>query len=76
MPSISQPAAASAAANPVEEQLYRKVLWRILPILLLCYVVAYLDCSGLICPDTSIGGQSTIRGVLHEKAAPQFRHQL
>ena len=33
-------------------------------------------CSGLICPDTSIGGQSTIRGVLHEKAAPQFRHQL
>src|SRR5471030_990172 len=33
-------------------------------------------CSGLICPDTSIGGQSTIRGDLHDKATPQFRSQL
>jgi len=32
-------------------------------------------CSGLICPDTSIGGQSTIRGVLHDKAAPKIRYQ-
>jgi hypothetical protein len=29
-----------------------------------------MDCSGLICPDTSIGGQSTIRGDLHDKATP------
>jgi site-specific recombinase XerC len=27
-------------------------------------------CSGLICPDTLIGGQSTIRGDLHDKATP------
>jgi len=33
-------------------------------------------CSGLICPDTSIGGQSTIRGDLHDKATPKFRSQL
>ncbi|NYT63142.1 DUF4238 domain-containing protein [Alcaligenaceae bacterium] len=33
-------------------------------------------CSGLIFPDTSIGGQSTIRGDFHDKAAPQFRSQL
>jgi len=33
------------------------------------------NCSGLICPDTSIGGQSTIRGVLHDKAAPKIRYQ-
>jgi len=43
MPSLTQAAAAPAVANEVEEQLYRKVLKRILPLLLLCYVVAYLD---------------------------------
>ena len=35
-----------------------------------------VHCSGLICPDTSIGGQSTIRGDLYDKATPQFRPQL
>ncbi|KIG10054.1 MFS transporter [Caballeronia concitans] len=44
MPTIVQPAASAAAAgNEAEDQLYRKVLKRILPLLLLCYVVAYLD---------------------------------
>lgn len=43
MPTLTQAAAAPAVANEVEEQLYRKVLKRILPLLLLCYVVAYLD---------------------------------
>jgi hypothetical protein len=38
--------------------------------------VCCLNCSGLICPDTSIGGQSTIRGDLHDKATPQFRPEL
>ena len=43
MPTLTQAAAAPAVASEVEEQLYRKVLKRILPLLLLCYVVAYLD---------------------------------
>ena len=33
-------------------------------------------CSGLICPDTSIGGKSTIRGELHGKTAQDVRSQL
>jgi transposase, IS5 family len=36
----------------------------------------WFNCSGLICPDTSIGGQSTIRGDLYDKATPQFRSWL
>ncbi len=43
MPTLTQAAAAPAVASEAEEQLYRKVLKRILPLLLLCYVVAYLD---------------------------------
>jgi len=35
--------AASAATSAADERVYRKVMWRILPVLLLCYVVAYLD---------------------------------
>lgn len=40
--SLSQTAAPSTAAS-FEDQAYRKVAWRILPLLLLCYLVAYLD---------------------------------
>ncbi|MGA7816049.1 MFS transporter, partial [Caballeronia sp.] len=40
---ITQVAAVPAAVNEVEDQLYRRVMRRILPLLLLCYVVAYLD---------------------------------
>ena len=43
-------ATSTAALNPTsensktfEESTYRKVMWRLLPFLLLCYVVAYLD---------------------------------
>lgn len=43
MPSLTQAAAAPAAADSSEDALYRKVMRRILPLLLLCYVVAYLD---------------------------------
>ncbi|QND45278.1 MFS transporter (plasmid) [Rhizobium lusitanum] len=31
------------AVNPVEDRAYRKVFWRIVPFLVLCYIVAYLD---------------------------------
>src|SRR5207253_5141789 len=38
------PATGQAAADPsAEEATYRKVAWRLLPFLMLCYVVAYLD---------------------------------
>ncbi len=43
MSSITQTAAVPAAADSTEDALYRKVMRRILPLLLLCYVVAYLD---------------------------------
>ncbi|PYE24283.1 sugar phosphate permease [Paraburkholderia silvatlantica] len=43
MPTLTQIADSPAAVNEAEEVLYRKVLKRILPLLLLCYVVAYLD---------------------------------
>lgn len=43
MPTMTQVADSPAAVNEAEELLYRKVLKRILPLLLLCYVVAYLD---------------------------------
>jgi D-galactonate transporter len=32
-----------SAMNPSEEATYRKVTWRLLPLLFLCYVLAYLD---------------------------------
>lgn len=47
MPSLTQAAAAPAAADSSEDALYRKVMRRILPLLLLCYVVAYLERRGL-----------------------------
>jgi MFS family permease len=40
-PSLAIPAA-TAATND-EDRIYRKVIWRILPVLLLCYMAAYLD---------------------------------
>ena len=43
MPTLTQIADSPAAAHEAEDLLYRKVLKRILPLLLLCYVVAYLD---------------------------------
>ncbi|QMI49549.1 MFS transporter [Burkholderia sp. MBR-1] len=43
MPTITQTAAAPAAADLSEDAVYRRVMRRILPLLLLCYVVAYLD---------------------------------
>jgi MFS family permease len=43
MPTMTQIADSPAAVNEAEDLLYRKVLKRILPLLLLCYVVAYLD---------------------------------
>ncbi|HEX7685978.1 MAG TPA: MFS transporter [Trinickia sp.] len=35
--------AAGAASSSFEEATYRKVSWRLLPLLLVCYLVAYLD---------------------------------
>jgi D-galactonate transporter len=35
--------AADASASAVEHATYRKVTWRLLPLLMLCYLVAYLD---------------------------------
>ena len=32
-----------AHSNPFEERTYRKVTWRLIPLLLLCYLIAYLD---------------------------------
>ncbi|WP_321911999.1 MULTISPECIES: MFS transporter [unclassified Paraburkholderia] len=43
MPTLTQIADSPSAVNEAEDLLYRKVLKRILPLLLLCYVVAYLD---------------------------------
>lgn len=34
---------AAASSSSVEEATYRKVSWRLLPLLLICYLVAYLD---------------------------------
>jgi D-galactonate transporter len=36
-------AAIDASAHVAEANIYRKVTWRLLPFLMLCYVVAYLD---------------------------------
>ena len=35
--------AAAAGAGAAEARAYRKVFWRIIPFLMLCYLVAYLD---------------------------------
>ena len=37
------PAQAHASELDFEDRTYRKVVWRILPVLLLCYMAAYLD---------------------------------
>ncbi len=39
----AQAAEASGASGVVAERTYRKVFWRLMPFLMLCYVVAYLD---------------------------------
>ncbi|HKR47877.1 MAG TPA: MFS transporter, partial [Paraburkholderia sp.] len=36
-------AGAGAPPSAFEEATYRKVAWRLIPLLMLCYVVAYLD---------------------------------
>ena len=36
-------ASAGAAFTPEQEKILSKVMWRIVPFLLLCYVIAYLD---------------------------------
>lgn len=41
-PTLATEAAANAAAGQ-EDAVYRKVAWRLVPFLMLCYVVAYLD---------------------------------
>nr|BFE97907.1 hypothetical protein GCM10020185_84430 [Pseudomonas brassicacearum subsp. brassicacearum] len=45
MQTISEqlPAQAPACELDFEDRTYRKVIWRILPVLLLCYMAAYLD---------------------------------
>ena len=45
-PASSRPATAAAIGQPGVEEVertYKKVFWRIVPFLMLCYVVAYLD---------------------------------
>lgn len=41
--SLTQGAIGTPAADASEDAAYRKAAWRILPLLLLCYLVAYLD---------------------------------
>ncbi|WP_341958109.1 MFS transporter [Pseudomonas sp. RC10] len=41
--SLTQGASGTPAADASEDAAYRKAAWRILPLLLLCYLVAYLD---------------------------------
>ena len=38
-----QPAGAAARQKLIDDAVYRKVTWRIIPFLMLCYIVAYLD---------------------------------
>lgn len=42
-PSLAPEPAAAHATAAQENAVYRKVAWRLLPFLMLCYVVAYLD---------------------------------
>ena len=42
-PTASAAAAPAPANNPAENAIYKKVAWRLMPFLMLCYVVAYLD---------------------------------
>lgn len=41
--SIAEPFTRTADPNPVLADIYRRVAWRLLPFLLFCYVLAYLD---------------------------------
>jgi len=43
MSTTTLPSAAAGTAAPTLERTYAKVFWRIVPFLMLCYVVAYLD---------------------------------
>ena len=40
---VALPPTAAAGASPALAGIYRRVTWRLLPFLLLCYVLAYLD---------------------------------
>ncbi len=40
---INTPAAAGAAATEQQQAVYRKVAWRLVPFLCICYLAAYLD---------------------------------
>ena len=41
--SVSAALAAAGAEGALEKRAYGKVFWRLVPFLMLCYVVAYLD---------------------------------
>jgi D-galactonate transporter len=44
MQAVSSPSpAASAAHDPMTEMVYRKVTWKLMPLLFICYVFAYID---------------------------------
>lgn len=43
LPLHDAPGPASSASNAFEQATYRKVAWRLIPFLLLCYIAAYLD---------------------------------
>ena len=43
MTTATTTAAASGANDQAKDGLYKKVFWRIMPFLMLCYVIAYLD---------------------------------
>ena len=51
------PHQATPGADPRLAPLYRKITWRLLPFLLLCYVFAYLDRICLLY--TSIGAMNS-----------------
>src|SRR5690349_4381304 len=40
---ISAQAAPVQASHPAKDRLYRKLAWRMMPLLLLCYVANYID---------------------------------
>ncbi len=40
---MTQAASAGTGVTPEEERILSKVMWRIVPFLLLCYIIAYLD---------------------------------
>ena len=43
MTTVTTTGAANVAADQAKDGLYKKVFWRIMPFLMLCYVIAYLD---------------------------------